>query len=323
MISSRWTPEQDQIVAEKFDSMSYRDLAELVGKTEGAVRNRCYERKLRKKVDEWTPTEVHQLLSWYSKQDTAKGELDLSELAITLGRLKSNVCRKARELGLTDPTRKIGAKYREEMKVTRAHQWEDRPHPRGMLGKNHKPEACAAMTVGQKSRYAKLTKKAKTELALKSVATRVARYGSGKIGNFENAYSRCKRGKRQDIGPFFFRSAWEANYARYLNFLIKHGKICKWEYEVDTFVFPEVVKGQRTYLPDFKVWDNHGNVCYHEVKGWMNSASKSKLKKMKKYYPNVALIVVGPKEYKDIGVYAAMIPNWEYPEKSTPKPIRG
>jgi phosphatidate phosphatase APP1 len=55
----------------------------------------------------------------------------------------------------------------------------------------------------------------------------------------------------------------------------------------------------------------------------MNSASKSKLKKMKKYYPNVALIVVGPKEYKDIGVYAAMIPNWEYPEKSTPKPIRG
>ena len=175
----------------------------------------------------------------------------------------------------------------------------------------------------QKSRYAKLTKKAKTEMALKSVATRIERYGSGRIGIQENAYSRCKRGKREDIGPFFFRSAWEANYARYLNFLIKHGKIDKWEYEVDTFIFPEVVKGQRTYLPDFKVWDNYGYVCYHELKGWMNSASKSKLKKMKKYYPNIDLIVIGPKEYKGISEYAAMIPNWEYPEKATPKSVKG
>lgn len=41
---------------------------------------------------------------------------------------------------------------------------------------------------------------------------------------------RSKGGIRPDLGRYF-RSAWEANIARYLNFLQKHGEIESWEYE--------------------------------------------------------------------------------------------
>ena len=34
-----------------------------------------------------------------------------------------------------------------------------------------------------------------------------------------NNYSRSKSGRRDDLGGLFVRSSWEANYARYLNFL--------------------------------------------------------------------------------------------------------
>lgn len=316
---NRWTLEEDAIIAEKYDSMSYAELAKLIGRTEAAVRNRCYEKKFRKQVAPWTTDEVHQLFSWYESHGDGRGEVELDALAESLGRVKSNVCRKARELGITNSQRQVGNTMKEEMKVRFAHQWVDKPHPRGMAGKHHTEESRQAMTIGQKNRYAKLVKSARSAQALKSVATRIDRYGSGRIGKFENAYSRCKRGKREDIGDYFFRSSWEANYARYLNMLIKNHKIAKWDYESETFIFPDVIKGQRTYLPDFKIWNNDGNICYHEVKGWMDSASRSKLKKMHKYYPEVEVIVIGPKEYKSISEYAAMIPGWEYPSKSEPK----
>jgi len=310
----RWTQEQDKFVEENYLTMQYSEIADCIGKTAAAVRNRCYEHQWHKAVDEWTTSEVHTLMTWYISHLDGTGDFRLDDLAKTLGRLKSNVCRKARELGLTDLKRKSGDGVKERISIRVKKQWQNQEHPRGMLGKHHTPEVCAIVSKAHKDRYANMTKKAKTEIALKAVNTRIKKYGSGRVSTSSNAYSRCKRGYRDDIGDFFFRSAWEANYARYLNFLIKNKKIQKWEYEVDTFLFPEVVRGQRSYLPDFKVWDNEGNVCYHEVKGWMNAASKSKLKKMKKYYPDVALIVIASKEYYAIEKFKAMIPNWEDPE---------
>jgi hypothetical protein len=35
------------------------------------------------------------------------------------------------------------------------------------------------------------------------------------------AYARCKSGRRDDLGGIYLRSAWEANYARYLDILMK------------------------------------------------------------------------------------------------------
>jgi hypothetical protein len=51
----------------------------------------------------------------------------------------------------------------------------------------------------------------------------------------------------------FFRSRWEANYARYLEFQKQHGLILGWQHEPETFWFEGVKRGTCSYLPDFKV----------------------------------------------------------------------
>jgi len=138
------------------------------------------------------------------------------------------------------------------------------------------------------------------------------KYGTtNKMLNQSNPYSRTKSGKRADLGDRFFRSAWEANYARYLNFLVAQGEIAAWEYEAHTFVFEGEIRGAITYLPDFKVYNNDRSHEWHEVKGWMDATSKSKLKKMSKFYPNEKVIVIGEAEYKAIKKWSALIEGWE------------
>lgn len=104
----------------------------------------------------------------------------------------------------------------------------------------------------------------------------------------------------------------EANWVRYLNFLLKLGEIKKWEYEVDEFEFLGIKRGCRFYKPDFKVTNLDGSVVYQETKGYMDAKSKTKLKRMAKYYPNVKVEVVDAKRYRSIAKQVAgMIPNWE------------
>ena len=188
---------------------------------------------------------------------------------------------------------------------------ETHEHPRGMLGKNHAPSVGQAVAQATRERSARTTKKAWRERGEKMVATKIERYGSGNPTLGENAFSRCKRGRREDLGDHFFRSAWEANYARYLNLLIQKEKVIRWEYEVQTFVFYGVTRGAVSYLPDFKVWNIDGTVSFHEVKGWMDGKSKTKLRRMKQFYPDVKVIVIGEKEYKAIAEWSELIPNWE------------
>ena len=60
------------------------------------------------------------------------------------------------------------------------------------------------------------------------------------------------------------------------------GEILKWEYEPETFWFEKIKRGVRTYTPDFKVTEKDGSIIFHEVKGYMDARSKTKLKRMKK-----------------------------------------
>lgn len=132
-----------------------------------------------------------------------------------------------------------------------------------------------------------------------------------------NCFSRAKRGPRPDIG-ITVRSSWEANYARYLNFLIKHeGKILKWEYEVETFWFEKIKRGVRSYKPDFKVTFRSGEIEYHEVKGWMYPRAKTALNRMRIYHPRIKIVLIGEKSYEAIQKQAgSMIPLWEFPAKA-------
>lgn len=118
-------------------------------------------------------------------------------------------------------------------------------------------------------------------------------------------------GKRADLGGLYVRSSWEANYARYLNWLQKNGEIECWEYEPDTYEFP-VKRGNRSYTPDFKIFYSDGTYEYHEVKGYMNSHSAVKLKRMAKYYPDEKLILIDSEVYKALAKdMRLIIKNWE------------
>lgn len=126
------------------------------------------------------------------------------------------------------------------------------------------------------------------------------------------SYSKGKIGKRADLDDLFLRSSWEANYARYLNWLIGLGEIKDWEYEPDTFEFIKIKRGTRFYTPDFKVTNTDDMVEYHEVKGWMDDKSKTKLKRMAKYYPDVKIILIDASAYRAIEKQARyLVANWE------------
>lgn len=121
-----------------------------------------------------------------------------------------------------------------------------------------------------------------------------------------------KGGRRADLGNIYFRSRWEANWARYLNWLKQQGKIASWEYEADTFEFVGIKRGCRFYTPDFKVTNMDQSIEYHEVKGWMDSRSKTRQKRMTKYHPTVKVVLVdGPQIKKVASVVSEIIPNWE------------
>lgn len=123
-------------------------------------------------------------------------------------------------------------------------------------------------------------------------------------------------GKREDLNNKYFRSSWEANYARYLNYLKLNGEIEKWEYEVDTFEFVKIKKGTRFYTPDFKVYVN-GEIEYHEVKGYMDDKSTTRHKRMKKYYPNIIIKIIDKEWFRLNGSnLRKVIINWEYKNKT-------
>lgn len=139
-------------------------------------------------------------------------------------------------------------------------------------------------------------------------------YGSGNAAwlGCENPYSRTKSGKRADLGGQFFRSAWEANYARYLNWLMGVGEVRAWEFEPYAFRFEGETRGVISYTPDFLVTFPDGHTEWHEVKGWMDEKSKARLKKMKKHYPGETIVLIDAKVYRGIErSVSRLIAGWE------------
>lgn len=118
-------------------------------------------------------------------------------------------------------------------------------------------------------------------------------------------------GRRADLGDMYFRSSWEANWARYLNWLRDRGEIVKWEFEVDTFEFP-VKRGSKFYTPDFKLTYGDASVVYHEVKGYMDQRSATKIRRMKTHHPKVNLRLIDKAVYTQVASQvAALLPHWE------------
>jgi hypothetical protein len=97
----------------------------------------------------------------------------------------------------------------------------------------------------------------------------------------------------------FYRSRWEYRYALYLEFMKKYNHIIEWEHEPKTFWFEGIKRGTNNYKPDFKIIFPSGNEEWHEVKGYMDSKSATKIKRMKKYYPDVILRIIDKNWFKE------------------------
>jgi len=183
-------------------------------------------------------------------------------------------------------------------------------HPKGATGMIHSDKSKKIMSQKSKQRYDNMSEEQKALIVLKSMKTKVANGTANKASGHGSWKAQWREigGQRK-----FFRSRWEANYARYLEHLIDRGVILKWEHEPETFWFEGVKRGTVSYLPDFKITNMDGSVEYHEVKGWMDDKSKTKIKRMAKYHPDIKLIVVATKEYKALEkMYAYTIDGWEH-----------
>ena len=132
------------------------------------------------------------------------------------------------------------------------------------------------------------------------------------VGNsFNSGYENVQRGDYENSkGTMYFRSKWEANYALHLDFLVKHKKIKSWEFEPDRFIFESIQFGTRSYIPDFKIKNNDGAIEYHEIKGHMDGRSKTKLKRMAKYFPNIKLVLIDSDYYNILKKQASKLENW-------------
>lgn len=124
---------------------------------------------------------------------------------------------------------------------------------------------------------------------------------------------RGRGGRREDLDNRYFRSLWEANWARYLRWMKERNEIKDWQYEAQTFQFEGIKRGSRFYTPDFKVTKNDGAIEFLELKGYMDQASATKLKRMAKYFPEVKIVLIQRREYDEVKKgLCKIIPNWEY-----------
>ena len=101
-----------------------------------------------------------------------------------------------------------------------------------------------------------------------------------------------------DKEPIYFRSSWEFYYAIFLEKLRQEGKIINFRHEPKCFWFEGIKRGVRSYLPDFCVLHLNHTEEWAEVKGFYDSRSKTKMKRMAKYYPDVKIRIVGSDWFK-------------------------
>lgn len=98
--------------------------------------------------------------------------------------------------------------------------------------------------------------------------------------------------------PIYFRSSWEYYYAIFLQKLEQEGKIITWKHEPKTFWFEGIKRGVRSYLPDFCITHLNGQEEWSEVKGYLDTKSQTKMKRMAKYYPHIKIRLVGSDWFK-------------------------
>lgn len=280
----------DQILTAYAELSSVKKVGDRFGMCGQSVHERLVKLGAINHVRRFSDLEKSRLIQDYNRL-AAEGRSH--EIAEEFGRTRQYISRQANKLGLTTRDRKRPY-ISEAMSISKKAWHKANDHPKGMLGKTHSNKFKNDQSERGFVRWHSMGKADQIRITSKS-------HRSWKAG------WRLVGGKRN-----YYRSRWEANYARYLQWLLDHGEIKSWEHEPRVFWFLEIKRGTRSYLPDFRVTENSGSVDYHEVKGWMDSASRTKIKRMAKYYPEIKLLVIDSRKYKAIEkIVCRIISGWE------------
>jgi len=252
--------------------------------------------------DRWTEQQLNILRQAYS--DSTSNTLHINQLVNIIGKTKTSISGKAKRMGLTtNRNRKRDKTMRLAMSKRTKERIKNNGHPRG----SYKPN-------GEHSRVCP-----NCNILFKIHPSSNQRYCSIICGhnrkqvNGHQGYS--KTGKRQDLNNQYFRSRWEANYARYLNYLINNDEpIIKWEYEPQRFIFDQVKSKPFFYTPDFCIFFADDHIEYHEVKGWDYSNGQIARKRFAQYFPHLTLVLINQSWFNSITQQGIdkLIDNWEY-----------
>lgn len=316
-MSKLWTDEEIKILKEEYskrNGLKNEDLllklSNKLNRSQGSIRNKACELKITSRDKYYTEEQIQFLKDNFNK-------LSYEDMAIILKKDGKNVFRKCKQLGLINKKqcetklqekkiRIFTEKDKQELSI-KAKEWhKTHNHPKGMENKHH--------TVESKNKISKSNKQVwknydEGKLLLRNLKQRQTRIKNGTLNPLlfqKNPYSRSKGGKRKDLNNIYFRSSWEANMARYYNYIG-----VEWQFEPKTFIFKDITRGSVSYTPDFYLPKED---TWIEVKGWMDGKSKTKLKRFAKQYPEEykKLKLITKKEYNEIKrKVAPFIKEWE------------
>jgi hypothetical protein len=308
-----WNAAEDAFLLANYATKKRREIALALGRTPGSVRKRCSVLHLNTKhPPQLTPAEVLRIVQWYQARETNES-LRLASLAKELGRTRNLIARKAGQLGLTRRSRPMPNEVRRTIgEKNRAHIAEH-GHPRGALGLIHSDKTRQRISQTSRTSWADPNSVFNSPAFRQRMSENAVDRALGRLNAGEEMYSRAVHGRRADLDGRYFRSRWEANYARFLNWQVALGAVKEWQYECHTFWFEAITRGTRTYTPDFKVTYPDGRYEWHEVKGWMDAKSKTRLDRMRRYYPQEKLVLID-KEWFSWARKARLpeiIPYWE------------
>lgn len=321
-----WTSEEKERLVELYPDHTTKEMCEILGKTDGQIRNMKQNLGLRGKLNVFTEQEKDIIRKYY---ESHPNEIDLVRLSEMIGRPKTSISRWAQKEGLTridrPPTEEAlkniiesAKKYRQtdlyinQIKpkmIERFRYYARHEHPRGMLGKHHSIETRRHLSDVHHRAWSDMNPFERKEKVDK-IINNIKKSGYHHTSN-ENTYSRCRGGYREDLDTYF-RSSWEANIARFFNY-----SDIKWEYERKRFYFEHSEEDNvRSYCPDFYLPELD---LWIEVKGWMDKRSKICLEKFEKQFPeyNARLLLINEKAYKFIEkTFSDEIIHWEHKKKA-------
>lgn len=282
----RWTEEEISILSQYYPSKGLKWTAKQLGRSEASIRQKASKLGVKQDINSKF------FKDWQNRAKNSKIGKKRPEQAEVM----KNLHRTGKLIQGVESRVRQGKTLKKHIKKY--------GHPKGMLGKKHSQKTKDLFSEQRRGRKHNLSKEER-----QNRSDRASQMIHNRLQNKGTIYSRSKNGwYKINNRKYYFRSGWEVNYARYLEWLKQEKQIKRWQYEPKTFWFENIKRGVRSYTPDFRIENNDGSIEYHEVKGYMDAKSKTKIKRMAKYYPNTVLIVIEKLDYTSIMKFDRIYP---------------